>query len=1270
MPIETNLNVPPYFDDYDPAKNYHRILFRPSTAVQARELTQVQSILQNQIEKFGNYVFRNGDIVAGCSISDIPSLPYVRLSDFSSNGNLYDVTSLINAAAVSATSNLTARVVHASLGTQSLYPNTAIIYFNYLNTGNNGATYFSNNEQLDFYRIPRTGNNVADLVASVNTYSNVTANTFTIGAAHGIKVSDGIVYLNGNFIELVEPAIGIVEPYQTYAGNNVVGFILNEEIVTENQDTTLLDNALGYSNENAPSAHRLKLTASLIALDPDTAANTVGFNAIASYNYGSLVTKDVPTSNLQSMIGSAIAQRIYDEAGNYVVNPFSVDAISASNVFVLSDSSLFYARIGPGVGYAHGNRVENLKTSYVGMRRGTSTAVSLDQQITFNYGGYFQLTEIAGNFPFEAAQQVILYDTPQQAITTRQFSGLAPTGNNIGTAQMRCFSYLSGQAGTNTAIYLLHLFNISLANTYTTNQIKSVYYNGTVKGVADVYSTASNLLGSPNQIFSSGVNALKALRDSANNINTQYTYRGYANSTMAVDGTVSVTISSSAPGGTDILPYGTGILIDSEASTFTLVVRQAGQTAALSGTVQIFNNSGNVIGSSTSFISDFVIGDLITVGSDTRAVLSITNSTFMFVDTAFSSSLSGQSYVKSYKVGQILPISLTMPGPRYVQITSSTNFVIHTNQAPTGTLSCSVFYDTLRTNVSPAKKQINKNRFVKIDTRSNPTGPWCLGFSDVHKVNAVYGQSTNNYSFSGTNLTSTYSFDTGQKDTHYDLGYLYLKPGASTTNFPYLLVHLDYFTSNSTTGVGFYTIESYPIDDVNTANTIGITTAEMPLYIDSSGNQRPLRNYVDFRPFTVSTANNTGPCDTSNSTQVTAAISYASLNPANTISFSVPTNGLNVPSYSKNFQADYTYYLPRIDLIYFTPTNNFKVKEGLSSLEPQTPLFPEDGMVLATLRIPPYPSLTGEQVDVLVRENAISKNLIRDTSATILTNIVTNRRYTMADIGKLDTRISDLEQYASLTLLQQKATDLTVTDQYGLDRFKNGIFVDPFSDFTFSDVSNPEYSIAIDQRIGVARPRVRRETIDTIYNNSISLNIQKTGRVLSLPYSEVSFITQPYATKYRTLAPGIFMWNGVMTLLPSYDNHYDFTQIGSINITVNQAAPWQQFANTFDGAFYGSWQTTVKPAIVIGTSGSTTTTGTVTESSGGLGIQSNVDKVPDPAELTAQLYTLFTNNSKNIPVENYIRGATSYTWPSTESRGSAPPSIQYVSPDANSYRYI
>jgi hypothetical protein len=1169
----TDLNISPYNDDFDEDKNFHRMIFRPSVPVQARELTGLQSILQNQIERFGNWAFKNGDIVSGCAISDIPVLPYVRLQDFQANSSSYDISTLKDVQIV-ASSNLQARVLTTSQGLASNYPNTNIAYIQYLNTGTLGEKSFSNTDQLTFYKIPRTGNNTLDTIAVVNVYSNASSNTFAIGNAHAISVSEGIVFISGAFVKVKSPTIGIVNPYSTYAGNSVVGFQAKESIVTENQDPSLNDNALGYPNENAPGAHRLKILPDLVTLDQVNASNTEGFNPIAVYNYGSLVNKSTSGSNVYSIVGEAIAQRVYEEAGNYVVNPFAVDTIttiSGNSVVSSLDANNVLGRINPGIGYALGQRVELQKTAYINMRRGIDTQVNLSQQITFNYGGYFVLNEVAGSFPFANAQSVQLYDAPQSAVTNRLFSSLTPTGNNIGTASVRCFSYNSGTPGSNNAQYLLHVFNIALTGNSNSGNIKSVYYNGSTKGVGDLLSTGTVGSAFSDQLFSFGISGIKNLRDSSNNNNTQYVFRTKQTGTMSTNGVISVILGASAPGGTNILPYGTGILPDSDASSITVVGTANVDSGALGGTVTVSSISNTVTGVSTTFNSTFNIGEQIKVGSAVRTITYITNSTSLSVDSFFSANSSGSAYYKSYIAGKILPISQTFGGvSSYVNIANSTAFSIITNQAPSTSLSVDVTYDVLRTSVSPAQKQIRKNRFVKIDTSSNPNGPWCLGFPDVHKINKIYGSANGTFTTSGSDITSQFVFDTGQTDTTYGLGYIYPKTYVSSGN-PSLLVCLDYFASNTTSGSDFYTIESYPIDDSNTANVNAIQTKDISLYVDSLGSKTTLRDYVDFRIPCNSTANDTGYVDTSNSSAVSTAITYATVSPSANITFNIPATGLNVPSYGKNFQSDFTNYLPRKDLIMITPDNVIKIKEGVSDVNPQTPLYPENAMVVAVFNIPPYPSLSTDQTDALLSLNQTAKTLIRDTSTAISSNLLTNRRYTMRDIGKLDSRISNLEYYTQLSLLEKKAADMTITDANGLNRFKNGIFVDAFSSFALSDVSNQEYTINIDTSDCVARPAIQREVINIDFATSPS--VQKTGRVISLPYTEVSFLTQPFSTRYRSSARVAYSWNGNIVLIPSFDNHNDIINTGSINISIDNTTPWREFASSPFGSVWGDWRT-------------------------------------------------------------------------------------------------
>lgn len=1182
MPLNTDLNVSPYFDDFNEDKNFHRILFKPATAVQARELTQVQSILQNQIERFGNWAFNNGDIVSGCNIVDIPVLPFIRLEDFQANTSGFNVANLVNTKVVSLSSNLQARVLTSVPGNKSNYPNTNLIYLQYLNAGNTGQQQFGNTDQLTFYNIQGVGD-TSNVVAVVNVYSNVIAGTISSGNAHGVSVSEGIVFLNGNFVKVHTPTFGIVNAYGTNAGNNVVGFQAMEKVINSNDDDSLLDNALGYSNENAPGADRLQILPALVSLDPSVASVTKDFNPIITYNYGSVVSKSGQSQNVYSILGDAIANRTYEESGNYVINPFVIDtvtSISSNSILSNLDSNNVLGRVSSGVGYAQGQRVEIVKTGYINLRRGIDTQVNAEQQISFSYGGYFICNEVAGSFDFPKSQTVQLYDTPQKSITNRTFAALTPTGNNIGTAMIRCYSYKTGSPGSNTAQYALHVFNVALNSGYNTANIKSIYYNGTTKGVADVISAGSVGSQASKQLYSFGVQGIKNLRDAGNNVRTQYIYRNRTSVPLVSTGNAVVTISSSQFGGTDILPYGIGIVSDVQAASFTLVASANADTVALSANVNVSTSNLAVIGvGATTFTSNFLAGDQIKVGSDIRTITAVTNATYMSVDAVFSVANSSAAYYKTYVNGKIIPIAYNIAGPSsYINVTNTTSFTIVSGQYPASGLTVDVVYDVLRTVTSPASKTIKKNRFVKIDVGNNAAGvkgPWCLGVGDIHRIKKIYATGNGFYTTSGTDVTSNFVWSSGQKDTHYDYGFLYAKPGYDASQANNILVQLDYFTANTSSGVGFFTVESYPIDDANTANTNAITTAHIPLYVDESGLKNPLRDCIDFRTPSTATAADTGAIDVSNTSQVSTAVATATINPSSSLTLSIPSGGLNFPSYGKNFQADFTQYMPRRDLVLITSDNTLKVKEGVSSSSPQTPLYPDNAMALAIFNIPPYPSLSSDQVDSLLPINQSSTTLERDTSTAISSTVVANRRYTMRDIGKLDQRITNLEYYTQLSLLETSAKDLTVTDANGLDRFKNGIFVEPFSNFSTSDVSNPEFNMAIDSSKGIGRPKIIREIINIDFVGGLSTNATKTGRVITLPYSEISFLSQPYATKYRNSALVAYAWNGHITLLPSYDNHGDTINTGSMNITIDNSKPWQDFANSPFGYTWGDWRTTV-----------------------------------------------------------------------------------------------
>ena len=157
-----------------------------------------------------------------------------------------------------------------------------------------------------------------------------------------------------------------------------------------------------------------------------------------------------------------------------------------------------------------------------------------------------------------------------------------------------------------------------------------------------------------------------------------------------------------------------------------------------------------------------------------------------------------------------------------------------------------------------------------------------------------------------------------------------------------------------------------------------------------------------------------------------------------------------------------------------------------------------------------------------------------------------NRRYTMRDIGNLETRIKNIEYYTQLSLLEADAQSLQIQDSDGFDRFKNGFVVDNFSGHNVGDVGNNDYKLAIDRARGEARTLFTEDVVELseadddgtaiLTTDRTDANYQKTGDLITLPYSETNFIEQPFASKTENLNPFlIFNWIGDIELDPPVD---------------------------------------------------------------------------------------------------------------------------------------
>lgn len=1192
MSTETDFNVPPYNDDFDETKNFHRVIHRPSTPIQARELTQSQTISQNQIERMGKHFFKDGTIVEGVAITYYPRVHYISLEDnFNTNTSTFasnvDSTYVITN---STNSNNACRAVVkiAKDGSAAAAPYTNRWYLSYIVTGtdgsNNDVSYFVPGDTLYVYNSNQNkfgtldANNLVDSIDTLASNGTFTSNGFS----YCLGVSDGLIFQKG-FMVRVEEQIINVKDFDTNVHSYGVGFNTIESIVTENEDETLFDNSLGYPNENAPGAHRLKLTPTLISKE---LSNTSSNSFFAIVEFSGTEPNEQRDSVKYNALEKQFAVKTYEESGNYVINPFSIETrVNEAN------AQTFYYDVSPGVAYVRGYRVEKIGPTKVEAPRALTTDVSENQIISANYGSYVICNEFVGTFDTEQLSEVTLYDTEQRAITDKEGTTTSPTGTAIGTANIRAVVFNSGTKGNSAATFYLYLFNIRMDSGKSfASDVKSIYHSGTF-GIAKADlvlesgivvlkdSSASSL------VFNSGLFATKRLTNNTGIGDTTYTYHQIKSGTMNSSGAVTISLDTAASGASSEKLTDTSNVTSSAAlaeynAFFSNGVYSANQT----GTIEVVSGNTQIIGTGTSF-GDSLTNTLIRIYANTtqtyvRKVLSVANTTVLNIDTPISEANTSTKYQNYYAAGSPIPLA-------NVIINSNTSFTANFNNTmDSGSQTVYVQYPVYRNQAVAIPKLIKKNVVVKIDCSNNvanSVGPWNLGFPDVHKIKHVYLGTT----FSNTNSDRLdwFNLDTGQKDDLYDHSKLQVLPDhtGDITGASKLLVVLDHFVANTDASVGFFSVDSYPIDDANTANVNAIQTLDLPIYKNTE-----LRNYVDFRPMKANTA-------VSTTTEGSATINPAYVNST----FSIDSGGQYLIAPDTNFLADFEYYLPRIDIITMDSTGTLNNVRGVPSVKPRPPFVEADQMVIAESFVPAFPTATQREYELY------------ETTPSIKVAVRDNRRYTMQDMRTLDQRVKRLEFHTVLNTLEQQARDLTIPDVNGLDRFKNGIFADPFNSHNIGNVSDFEYKIAIDADNSIARPLIEKNDIDFVYTPNTSsdsvksFGVVKKGPVVLLNYENVELTKQRFATKYRNAAQSQWQWNGICELYPALDFFRDETPPVNVNQSLDLAAPWEQFATTPFAQIFGDWRTTSTQINVqqsttqsgfLRTTATTTTTSTNQES--------------------------------------------------------------------------
>jgi hypothetical protein len=358
--LDTNLSVTPFFDDYVPSKNYYQILYRPAVAVQARELNQMQTILQDQINQFGKSIYKDGSVVEGCAFSFFNNYDYVKINDnFIDNSAIPNVTNFISAVATNE-NGLTATILNASVGYQSQDPDLNTLYINYEN-----STVFPNGSIQSVFSAGETLALTTSANLSLGSVT-VASTTNSTGKGYAFTTSSGVIFKKGYFIRVAEQTL-IVSKYDNKPDDISIGFNVDETIISPTVDTSLFDNAAGSSNYNAPGAYRLKLVPVLTTRQTSSLTDTNSFFSLCDFKNGLPVS--IKNDPQYSALGKDQARRTYETNGDYVVNPFSLSVVNKYQDSGSANTTYLNVSTSPGIAYVKGYRVEFINDNYADIRK-------------------------------------------------------------------------------------------------------------------------------------------------------------------------------------------------------------------------------------------------------------------------------------------------------------------------------------------------------------------------------------------------------------------------------------------------------------------------------------------------------------------------------------------------------------------------------------------------------------------------------------------------------------------------------------------------------------------------------------------------------------------------------------------------------------------------------------------------------------------------------------------------------------------------------------
>jgi hypothetical protein len=1219
-----DFNTEPYYDDFNESKRFLKILYRPGYAVQARELTQMQTILQNQISRFGDHVFKEGSMVIPGAIGIDTKIGYVKLEATYSAVLADTVVDKFAGLIIENGTGVQAQVIHYTVSDGA---DAGAFFVRYLNSGDNNTTKtFSNSDILTNL----AGTNLAGDTIAAGTYTVQAATSAATGLGSIATIQQGVYYIKGHFVLVPEQKI-ILDKF-TNTPSYRIGLVTSESIVTAEEDGTLFDNAQNSFNYAAPGAHRYYIDAVLTKLSLDSVLDT-DFIELLRTSTGQ--TQKIIDKSEYSYLEKEFAHRTYDESGDYTVKNFEIDVREYRN----NNRNAWVA----GRVYLNGDVVTNSGYTYVAKNSGTSSsstppthtsglvydgAVSgvgtsgiqweYNETPYYNRGIYTPGTSenlgtqqaneaklAIGLEPGKAYVQGYEIEKPAtEYVTVQKARDTVAVNNSVIPATVGNYllvTNINGAPGINT------LKQVTLYNRVTAS-VGTIPSGGTAVGTARVrfMEYHNGTIGAQTAIYKLGLFDVQMSAGYDFNRDVKSLYHAGSSADANLNFTADVEGTTKVGSGT--------------------VVRLIGNATASSSTT--------ITGAGTSFQTDLKVGDYIFLGTALRRVTAIASQVSLTVDSSIS--VAGVT-IDRVETQLLEPehTSLLFPFPYYaIESISDTVYTVYetfTSSVSAGSISISTASGTMASAadqdnytvidtdatsggaiVAATATPSGANATIAVSTGLN--GRTVFVIAAVNKSGASLTQKTKSLEVNATKTFTTaataqltelklgkgdgyrlisvkmksgtfaspgatydidisdrFIWDDGQRSTHYDQARLILKNSYAPPEAP-IEVTFDYFTH----GTGdYFTKDSYPAS---------IQYGALPYYQGTA-----LRDVIDFRPKIDDEG--TG---------------YTGTNPSVTL---LPKRGIDITT-------DFSYYLARKTKIAVDFGGNFFAIDGVSSLNPGEPLDPTLGLVLYNLTLEPYTFGT------------LSNN--------VQINRIDNKRYTMRDIGKLEKRIDNLEYYTSLSLLEQQTESLNIIDANGLDRFKNGFIVDNFAGHNTGDSTSPDYLCSIDMERAELRPFYTMQNVNLIEavsadSDRTAANYKLYGDVITLPVVDhLPIVKQAYASRLENINPfAVFTFLGHVKINPSTDDWFETDRRPDLVVDVegnfNTIKNLAEKAGVL-GTVWNAWQTQWTGAPI--------STGRVTYTTGGNWASRQGDVYLTQAELQARFGITSWGNARQITVDS------------------------------------